>query len=87
MIPERAHNLFIRTRAKNGFKLPLTNFKISELETRGSLQSKRLITRRSLVQIQPRQRRRDILHIHGLCRRPELEKEDGIRSIRAGGGP
>jgi len=51
--PERAHNLFIRTRAKNGFKLPLTNFKISELKTQSGLQSKGLITRRSLVQIQP----------------------------------
>jgi hypothetical protein len=53
MVPERAHNLFIRTRAKNGFKLLLTNFKISKLETKDSLQSKGLITRRSLVQIQP----------------------------------
>jgi hypothetical protein len=51
--PERAHNLFIRTWAKNGFKLPLTNFRISELETPSGLQSKGLITRRSLVQIQP----------------------------------
>jgi len=51
--PDRAHNLFIRTRAKNGFKLALTNFKISELELQGGLRSRGLITLRSLVQIQP----------------------------------
>ena len=51
--PERAHNLFISPWAKKGFQLPLTNFKISELVTQSGLQSKGLITRRSLVQIQP----------------------------------
>jgi len=50
--PERAHNLFIRSRAKKGFKLPLTNFKINELETQSSLQSKELIIRISPIQIQ-----------------------------------